>query len=454
MRGWFASARLWLLLGACVVFIGPVGSAWAQEPKPSPEPAAPKEFAGNEFWRARVVAVLQEQERDVADYPQLLQVVAVEILSGPETGRRVSAEYSAQAHGTQRRIATGETVVVAGSTIGGQTAYYVVEPYRVNFLTVMFLLFIGLAILLGRLRGATSLLGLAATVVVLVEFVVPRILAGENPLLVSLLGALVIGLVSIYFAHGFSRRTSVAVVATLLTLGLSAGLAVAFVALARLFGGGTEEAIYVQFGLQQTLNLQGLLLGGIILGALGVLDDITTGQAAAAAHEDVAPLSLQVAVEPRQGALPGVLHRGLVVSRAGVIEETVVGAGIDDDLVGDISPLHCGADVRDTGVDPRVFSAVHGQDGGLGLGNVLQRRVRSVVGCCGSNRGIARRQPPRHASAEAEAHRADAVFPYGGEPLQVCHAGIEHRHKLLRWGAAQDGRDLSQVRVLCRAAFV
>lgn len=308
MRSWFGSVRVWLLLAACVVLIGPAASAWAQEPGPSPEPVAPEEFAGNQFWRGRVVVVLQEQERDVAGYPQLLQVAEVEILTGPETGRRVSAEYSAQAHGAQRRITTGETVVVAGSTTGGQTAYYVVEPYRVNFLTVMFILFVGLAILLGRTRGATSLLGLAATVVVLVEFVVPRILAGENPLLVSLLGALVIGLVSIYFAHGFSRRTSVAVVATLLTLGLSAGLAVAFVALARLFGGGTEEAIYLQFGLQQTLNLQGLLLGGIILGALGVLDDITTGQAAAVDEIGRANPALSVRELYRRGFSVGTEH--------------------------------------------------------------------------------------------------------------------------------------------------
>src|SRR2546425_13351513 len=88
--------------------------------------------------------------------------------------------------------------------------------------------------------GVTSLVGLGITVVVLAEFVVPGILSGASPLLVSVLGALVIAVASIYLAHGFSRRTSIAVASTLITLTLSAFLAAAAVSVARLFGSGTE----------------------------------------------------------------------------------------------------------------------------------------------------------------------------------------------------------------------
>lgn len=157
MCSWRMSACLSVVIAACGVFVTMGGTAWGQEPGFSPQPAPPEEFAADQFSRARVVEVLHEQERDLAGYPQLLQLVAAELLGGPQAGRRISAEYVAQAHGTQRRVAPGDIVIVAGSTTGGQTAYYVVEPYRLSFLTVMFILFIGLAILLGRLRGAMSL---------------------------------------------------------------------------------------------------------------------------------------------------------------------------------------------------------------------------------------------------------------------------------------------------------
>lgn len=98
----------------------------------------------------------------------------------------------------------------------------------------------------------------------------------------SMIGALVIALFSIYLAHGLNRRTTIALISTLLTLGIASGLAILFVKAGKLFGLGSEEAFYIQqLGSLADLNLQGLLLGGIILGALGVLDDITTAQTAA-----------------------------------------------------------------------------------------------------------------------------------------------------------------------------
>lgn len=115
----------------------------------------------------------------------------------------------------------------------------------------------------------------------LARFVVPRILAGEHPLGVTLAGAVMIALTSIYLAHGANRRTTVALAGLLVTLAAAAGLAILFVSLARLSGAGSEEAVLLQVGHLAGVNLRGLLLGGILLGALGVLDDITTAQAAA-----------------------------------------------------------------------------------------------------------------------------------------------------------------------------
>jgi uncharacterized membrane protein len=87
--------------------------------------------------------------------------------------------------------------------------------------------------------------------------------------------------VTMYLAHGFGTQTHIALSATALSLFLTALFSILFVSLAKLSGMGTEDAYSLQQGFGQVINFRGLLLGGIIIGALGVLDDVTTTQAAA-----------------------------------------------------------------------------------------------------------------------------------------------------------------------------
>lgn len=138
-----------------------------------------------------------------------------------------------------------------------------------------------MGILLGGRIGFTSMLGLGVSIAVLMLYIIPNIVRGANPLLISVTGSAAIAYTALYLAHGFNRRTSLALLSTVITLVLSTLMAVAFVHLANLFGMGSEEARFIQTGFTQNINLKGLLLGGIIIGALGVLDDITTAQTAA-----------------------------------------------------------------------------------------------------------------------------------------------------------------------------
>jgi len=108
----------------------------------------------------------------------------------------------------------------------------------------------------------------------------PRILSGSDPLLVCFIGSVAIAFVSIYVAHGFKVRTSLAVASTIAIIALTAVMDYVIVHWTQLFGIGSEEAVYAQFGGAGIINLRGLLLGGIVIGVLGVLDDITTAQAA------------------------------------------------------------------------------------------------------------------------------------------------------------------------------
>jgi len=116
--------------------------------------------------------------------------------------------------------------------------------------------------------------------VVLLAFVVPAILEGASPVAVAVAGSAAIALVNLYLAHGLNLQTSTAVVGTLASLALIGVLAAVFVAAADFSGLASEEASFVQAA-SGRINLQGLLLGGIVIGSLGVLDDVTVTQASA-----------------------------------------------------------------------------------------------------------------------------------------------------------------------------
>jgi uncharacterized membrane protein len=133
---------------------------------------------------------------------------------------------------------------------------------------------------LGRLRGMAALAGLAATFVVLLTFVLPAILQGGSPVLVSTVGASAITFLALYLAHGFSLKTTVALIGTLASLGLTAVLGTVFVDLAGFTGLFTDEASFLNLGAAQ-VDIVGLILAGVILGALGALDDMTVTQSSA-----------------------------------------------------------------------------------------------------------------------------------------------------------------------------
>lgn len=132
---------------------------------------------------------------------------------------------------------------------------------------------------LGRLRGLAALGGLGASVFVLIWFIVPSILEGRNPVLVATVGAGIIAYLALYMAHGWKPLTHVALLGTFSSLVLTVGLSALTVTVARFSGLAGEESLYLT--LIGDIDVRGLLLAGIVLGALGALDDVTVTQASA-----------------------------------------------------------------------------------------------------------------------------------------------------------------------------
>lgn len=228
------------------------------------------------FSKARITDVQPE----VLDNGRIQQNISAEILQGDENGKTVQMQFLPTVEGGDS-YHKGETIVVTKTSIDKQEYYFVVDHYRIPTLIYAAVAFVVLIIALARKRGLFALLGMFVSVGILAFYIVPRIVHNGNPLFVSIVGSIMIGVISLYIAHGLNRRTTIALISTLITIGLAIVLSIVFVNMTHLTGLGSEDAYFVQSGISNNINLRGLLLGGIIIGVLGILDDITTAQAAA-----------------------------------------------------------------------------------------------------------------------------------------------------------------------------
>jgi uncharacterized membrane protein len=180
----------------------------------------------------------------------------------------------------QPDLTEGEVVFLSVVTLeDGTVDYRFADKDRRALLLGLGLLFAAAVVGLGRMRGVAALVGLVVSVVILLWFILPAIISGRDAVLVALVGGGAIALVSLYLAHGYNPLTHVAALGAFSALVLTTGLSWLAVELANFSGVATEEAFYLLA--IPDLDLNGLLLAGIVLGAIGALDDVTVTQASA-----------------------------------------------------------------------------------------------------------------------------------------------------------------------------
>lgn len=245
----------------------------------------------------------------------------------------------------------------------GQETFYVVEFVRTNYLYILIAIFIILVIIVGRLKGLKALIGLALSFVVIIKFIIPQILIGRDPFVISLIGGLVILILMIYITEGIKRESHLAILSVFFSLLFILILSLIFTNLSKLTGLAQEEAIFLIGNGNLSLNFQGLLLAGFIIGAIGVLDDIIVGQI-----ETVVRL---------QEANPS-LSAKKIFSLAYKVGNTHLGA-----IINTLFLTYAGAAL------PLLLLFVLNQSGGLTIGRVLNTEiisteiVRTLVGSIG-----------------------------------------------------------------------
>ena len=210
--------------------------------------------------------------------------VEAELSSGPEEGTTVvlpafSGPLAPDLEaGDEIRVSRAEAPAGVEGANPGASSYNLADIERRGPMLWLALAFAALVVAFGRLRGALSLVGLAASLAVVVVFIVPAILDGTSPLAVALVGSMAIMLLTISLAHGIGPKSVAAMLGTTASLTLVAFLALTFVELTHLTGLAGDEGALVQLG-GVDVSFTGLLLAGMVIGALGVLDDVTVSQA-------------------------------------------------------------------------------------------------------------------------------------------------------------------------------
>ena len=238
---------------------------------------------GSETIRAEVVQIIEEGQIDMGGHSQKYQVARVNILEGEYTGIVMEIDYGKrQVRSDEYDLAVGDKVMVSISKTPDNVinAYYVdfVRTTPILWLTIIFAVAI---ILISRWKGLRALLSMAFSLYIIIGYIIPHILVGEDPLTVSIIGSAILLGVTLYLTYGWTLKTHAAVISMILVLLITGALSALFVVFTKLNGTGDENVMFLMQMMETPINLRGLLLGGMIIGALGVLDDLVTTQSSA-----------------------------------------------------------------------------------------------------------------------------------------------------------------------------
>jgi uncharacterized membrane protein len=245
----------------------------------SPNPAQAQGITYQELPTLVEGTITAIPETETQTYPDGIETVLQTIEVELEDGSKITTSIERLSEDTSFPYQVGDSVVISKTPSAVEDdQYYLNDFVRRPALLLLFGLFVALVLAVARWNGVSAIIGLATSFLIIFSFILPNIEAGYDPILVAIGGSLFIILISFYLTHGFSSKTTVAVIGTFLALIATGILAHIFSQLTRLTGFATEEVAFLQAIKGSDFSAQGLMMAGIIIGTLGVLDDITISQ--------------------------------------------------------------------------------------------------------------------------------------------------------------------------------
>lgn len=217
--------------------------------------------------KGTIVSVLEERE----DF----QTFQIEL----ENGKKLIVENDESMAVSPREFTVGDKIILTESQIAnGEITYYISDYFRQNILIILFVIFVVAVVIVTRWQGLRSLFGMALSFVILFKLVLPLILRGYDPLLVAIFGSIFIIPITFYLSHGFNRKTTTAIIGTLITLVVTGIIAKIFADIGNLTGLAQEEAGYLKLETREKIDFSSLVLAGMVITMLGILDDVTISQ--------------------------------------------------------------------------------------------------------------------------------------------------------------------------------
>lgn len=224
---------------------------------------------------AEVVKVSESVVMKDSENTEKFKNLDLKILNSDSKGKQIELKDDGTFFQGKKKFEAGDQVIVGKNNQG---EFYIKDLVRSKVIYLLFGIFIFVVLAVTGWQGIGSILGMLFSFLVLFRLVLPGILVGQDPLLMAISGALLIIPGTFFLSHGFSRKTSVAVVGTLITLIVTGLLSLLFAKLAVLSGLAAEETSYLNEGTKKIVDFRGLLLAGMIISVLGIMDDITISQ--------------------------------------------------------------------------------------------------------------------------------------------------------------------------------
>ena len=227
--------------------------------------------------RAEVVRVTEAEQRLIpgTDTEHLYQTVEARLLEGEDVGQIVTVENDFLELEIGDRFFAIHYVFIDGTE-----QFSVQDIDRRGKVLVLIGLFAMVVIAFGGWYGLRALMSLAVSLAVLMFVLIPGLLGGWNPLIASFLVATFVLAGALFMTHGVNRESTIAFLGTTCAVGVTLVLAAFSVSWADLSGFASEESVSLNFGTRGSIDLVALLVGGIVIGAIGVLDDIAITQVA------------------------------------------------------------------------------------------------------------------------------------------------------------------------------
>lgn len=265
------------LFGMFIVNTMPVHAQTQEET--AVETAQPAQ-SQQEFFKARITKITDDGEQVGLDgIKTYLQSYKLKGLDGKWKNKEITvtnSEFNTIGLGAFK---PGDVLIIAHNiNEQGLDQFYVVDYVRETAIYILAFLFMGMVVLIGKMKGVKALVSLAVSFFVIIWYILPQIIHGGDPVLISVIGAIIITGLSLYITYGFKYFTHIGAASIGISLIFTVIITEIFTEWTKLTGNVDEQATLLTQMLGTSFNVKGLLLAAFIIGAIGVLDDVVINQ--------------------------------------------------------------------------------------------------------------------------------------------------------------------------------